>query len=78
MQTKWRQNRFGDRRRELGHGLVLAIWYESSERIPSGAPAYNISVFGQRLVTRAMDIKEAKQRAEAVARSWLHEALLKL
>lgn len=78
MKTKWRQNRCGDRRRELGHGLVLTIWYESNERVPSGAPGYNVGVFGQRLVTRAADVKEAKRRAEVAARRWLHEALLKL
>ena len=31
---------------DLGHGLELVVWWEAFERLPLGAPAYNVSVFG--------------------------------
>lgn len=77
--TQWRRNtKTGDRHLDLGHGLELCVWYEGLERLPAGAPAYNISVFGRRLVTRSAGIPEAKRRAEAAARRWMQEASLRL
>ena len=76
--TRWTKNRHGDRRAVLGHGLVLEVWYEGTERLPAGEPAYNVSVFGQRLVSRSDDVAEGKRRAEIVARSWMHEVLLRV
>lgn len=74
----WTRNRHGDRRLNLGHGLEARVWYESMERLPEGAPRYNVSVFGQQLVSRSETLEDGKRRAEQAARRWLQEALLKL
>lgn len=77
--SEWTKNTHsGARRRNLGHGLELAVWYEAVERLPYNAPHYNVNVFGRQLVTRSDTIEDGQRRAEAVARRWLHEALLKL
>lgn len=77
--VKWLRNKTtGGLRADLGHGLELRVWHEGVERLSSRAPAYNISVFAQRLETRARDEAEGKRRAVLVARSWIAEARLKL
>lgn len=79
MISGWTRNRKNDRRtRDLGHGLALTVWQEVDEDIPPSKPKYNVVVFGQRLVTRAVSITEGKRRAERAARRWMYEALLRL
>lgn len=79
MAARWLRNkRMGGLRADLGHGLELRIWHEAIERLPANAPKYNVTVFGQKLETRARDEREGKHRAEAVAKSWIAEARIKL
>lgn len=75
---KWTRNRHGDRRLDLGHGLHAFVSYEGMECLPADAPRYNVQVFGRKLMTRADSINDGKRRAEAAARRWLQEALLRL
>lgn len=76
--AKWKRDQHGNRRLDLGHGLVLRVWHETAERIPAGRPAYNVEVFGKPLFTRAMGIPEGKRRAEAEARRRMHECILRV
>lgn len=75
---RWTRNSSGRRRLELGHGLELLIWEERLITLRRGEPRFNISVFGQVLVTRSDNLQEAKRRAEDAARRWMHEVLLRL
>ena len=74
----WKRRKSGASVARLGHGLDLLVWREEIERLPEGAPKYNMSVFGQHLETRATTEGEGRHRAEAVSRSWLSEARLAL
>lgn len=73
----WVKDKAGEFR-DLGHGLILRVSYEAVERLSKGAPGYNVSVFGRKLFTRSKTLEGGKARAEAAARSWLNEALVKL
>jgi hypothetical protein len=61
----------------LGPGMKLSVWYEGLSKLADGEPRYNVSVFGNRLKTRSIDKVAGQQRAEAVAKKWLAEALAK-
>lgn len=76
--TQWTRNSSGRRRLDLGHGLELLIWEERLLPVGRGAPRLNVSVLGQVLVTRSADMPGAKRRAEAAARRWLQEGILRL
>lgn len=79
MAARWLRNkRTGGLRADLGHGLEMRIWHEGIERLPANVPIFNVMVFGQKLETRAIDEREGKARAEAIAKSWIAEARIKL
>ena len=73
----WRR-RGNDYYADLGHGLELRVWYEAVERLPHGGPGWNVLVLGRRLVSRSDTAANARRRAEAAARRWMAEAMLKL
>lgn len=74
--VEWKNSRYGHgASAELGHGLRIGVAYESSARLATGEPAFNVEVLGQRLANRSPTMDEAKTRAITVARKWLSDAL---
>lgn len=79
MPLKWKQHKYGSgATADIGHGLLLAVDYESTKRLEQGAPPYNVTVFGRRLEQRCASLEEGQERARAVAAKWLLEAQQKL
>lgn len=73
MSLEWKNTRSGEEA-DLGHGLLLAVWWEGIERVPSGESHYNVTVFGRRLKGRSATLEDGKNRAITAAIQWLGAA----
>lgn len=56
-------------------GLELSVSYEGLERLPGGAPQYNVFVFGKRLKTRSSSLEKGQYRAMQFAITVLKHGL---
>lgn len=74
--TEWKKATYGSVETvSLAPGLSLSVHWEGIERLQSGEPHYNVTVFGLRLKNRSATPEEGKARAIAFARRKLQEAL---
>ena len=74
--AKWRPSAHGSGAiLELGNGIRASVHWEASERLPYGAPRYNVTVLGVRLPGRSETLEEAKARSESGLRVALTRAL---
>lgn len=75
MSAAWKDQTYGTGQSlNLGSGLRLSVSWETSHRLPAGAPKFNVSVFGRRLKQRSESLEDGKARAVRMAFVLLEEA----